>query len=252
MKKINNIAGVEIQFNANETKYFFPESVPFNGKTINNIFFAPGITPPSGNTPVQSVDGIFLVLKNKNKQNVLRNISANYFCRNGFQQTGIYCPLIDLDDVIDFQNSYIYTNNSNLAGKSIMAYFVYDNCTCEDEELPSNNITVSIPDLTGPGKILLSDYIDETILQSGQTVKSIQLMATAIGSVPSQNVNWDIKLTLRDALGRVFDYVPNNLIGYFDNWNKPVRLNDFCVDFRNSHLFFGSAQYSNINLIIFY
>ena len=247
MKVFNNISVKQITFDGVTTDFYLSDNVYYRDKVISQIrFFA----VPQGQTMTAPFEGASLIdeseLKNfivtfqKDNKQVL---AQNFNMGNIGMRSNIYHTI---DSKIDFNLSYItYLGNpASLSGKAVLMY-VYWDVLDEDDEIAQDITSCVSFSVQTSNPVKISDYIDEWIRRDGKTVKAISCYGSDLFYVD-----------LREQSGRVFEKVPsvrlleNTGTGTFVA-KRPMYLNDFDVDFKNSWIIPAQSAI-DVRILIYY
>ena len=222
-------------------EYYFPESVDFRDKKINNITVVFGREEnerePNGNGYlIDNVEApnFYLDLYDENGNLITQNLSVSKL--NPYSPT----PL-SVNKKISLKLSCLrYTGEETGV---VLVYFSYDDKEAETNELPLNSINLSIPIEVEETK-KLSNFISDYFVRSGKKIKAI-----------ASYCPFPFYLDLTTFNGKVFRNIHKDLISFPESSKtriQPFFVDDLDIDFRNSTISSNTHTNMTIDLTFYY
>jgi hypothetical protein len=222
-------------------EYFFPESVDFRDKKINNITVVFGREEnerePNGNGYlIDNVEApnFYLDLYDEDGNIITQNLSVSKL--NPYSPT----PL-SVNKKISLKLSCLRYMGEQTG--TILIYVSYSDKDAETNELPLNSINLSIPIEVEETK-KLSDFISDYFVQSGKKIKAIASYST-----------FPFYLDITTFNGKVFRNIHKDLIAFPESSEtriQPFLVDDLDIDFRNSTISNNTNTVMTIDLTFYY
>lgn len=223
MKLINNIDLIRLPITVNNTqvgqqsyqRIYFSRNIVYRDAKVSNIYVLPyAIVDPTTGNSVGYPDNAFVTLYAKDGSMICKDTPLSKF------KLG-YVTCVDIDNYIDWHNSYVYTLQSNV--NYIYLYVTYSD-SYNKELISTQIVSYKLPS----GEIKLQNLIDS---KGWGYLNRIDLYdAVSNGK--------EIWINLYDKDGRTFNMLNGSLLLVDDakNCNNPLLFNYLNIDYQQSSI----------------